>query len=236
VRRVIHEIRNHLAIGIANVEAFRDGVLEPSPKRLAAVLQALREVERLLLDLTPAETAATAAFGITSRTINARDVIENEAFGFEAAAADRGLVFAVEMGPPDEEVCLEFAGDPTRVAEIVNNIVGNAVRYTPHGGRVDVACRRIGSDLVLTVVDDGPGIRKDEAQRIFEPGFRGAASVGTRGSGQGLALVKRFAEEQGGSVSAVNVAGRGACFTVRLPGMPLDRPARRREDGVISLL
>jgi two-component system sensor histidine kinase BaeS len=221
VRRVVHEIRNHLAVAIANVEAFRDGVLEPSPKRLAAVLQALGEVETLLRELTPGQMSSEPALAMHRRTINVCDIIANEVLAFEAIATEHAIAFGVQQCTAHEPACSNFAGDPVRIAEIVNNVVSNAIRYTPPGGRIDVDCRPSGGTLTLTVTDGGPGVRSDELGKIFEAGFRGAASAGTTGSGQGLALVKRFVEEHGGTVEVANVADRGARFTVRLPGTPL---------------
>ena len=236
MRRVIHEIRNHLAVAIANVEAFRDGVLDPSPKRLSSVLQALGEVDNLLGELTPRRMAPQPALATHARQINACDVITNEVLAFEAAAAEHQITFRVQQCTAHDPACVNFSGDPVRVGEIVNNVVSNAIRYTPRGGRIDVDCRPSGGVLTLMVTDGGPGVRSDEFGKIFEAGFRGAASAGTTGSGEGLALVKRFVEEQGGTVEVANVAGRGARFTVRLPGMPLDARADRRADGTISLL
>jgi len=222
VRRVVHEIRNHLAVAIANVEAFRDGVLEPSPKRLSAVLQALHEVEILLRELTPGQSAPFAAPTAHPQRINVCDVITNEVLACEATAAEHGITFRVQQCTAHDPACRNFAGDPVRVGEIVNNVVSNAIRYTPRGGRIDVDCRPSAGTLALTVTDGGPGVRSDELSKIFEAGFRGAASVGTSGSGVGLTLVKQFVEEHGGTVEVENVADRGARFTVRLPGMPLD--------------
>jgi signal transduction histidine kinase len=225
VRRVIHEIRNHLAVAIANVAAFRDGVLEPSPQRLSSVLQALGEVENLLGELTPRPLAPQAPLGTNAQRINVCDVITNEVLAFEAAAAEHEITFCVQQCTAHGPACVNFTGDPVRVGEIVNNVVSNAMRYTPPGGQIDVDCRPSGGVLTLTVTDGGPGVRSDEFGKIFEAGFRGAASVGTTGSGEGLALVKRFVEEQGGTVDVENVADRGARFTVRLPGMPFDEGA-----------
>ncbi|MEA2785373.1 MAG: two-component system, OmpR family, phosphate regulon sensor histidine kinase PhoR [Candidatus Eremiobacteraeota bacterium] len=221
MRRVIHEIRNHLAVAIANVEAFRDGVLEPTPKRLSAVLQALGEVKNLLGELTPRQMDPQPAPAPNARRINVCDVITNEVLAFEAAAAEQQIAFHVQQCTVHGPECANFTGDPVRVGEIVNNVVSNAIRYTPRGGQIDVDCRPAGGILTLTVTDGGPGVRSDELAKIFEAGFRGAASAGTTGSGEGLALVKRFVEEQGGTVEVENVAGRGARFTVRLPPMPI---------------
>jgi signal transduction histidine kinase len=235
LRRVVHEIRNHLAVAIANIEAFRDGVFEPSPKRLAAVLQALGEVEVLLGELSPGRAISQPTLTTQPRTINVCDVITNEVLAFEAAAVEREIDFRVQHCVTHDAACTNFTGDPVRVAEIVNNVVSNALRYTPPGGRVEVDCRRGADVLVLTVTDSGPGVRNDEAAQIFEPGFRGEAAAQTEGSGLGLTLVKRFVEELGGTIAVDNLADCGARFTVRLPGAAGYRP-QTGDDGTISLL
>ncbi len=239
----MHEIRNHLAVATANVEAFRDGMLEPSPQRLSAVLQALGEVDVLLRELSPKLETIQPRSAPQPRSMNVCDVITNEVLAFEAVAAERQIAFRVQQcaahgqqGVGHDPACLNFAGDPVRVAEIVNNVVSNAIRYTPPGGRIDVDCRRAGGALALTVTDEGPGVSGDELGKIFEDGFRGAAAGDTPGSGVGLALVKRFVEEHGGTIEVGNAAGRGATFTVRLPGVPLGIRPHRAEDGTISLL
>lgn len=221
MKSVIHEIRNQLAVALANVEAFRDGVLFPSPERLDAVLQALRDATILLAELPFDPAAAPAALAPTMRPINVCEVITNAVLAFEGLTAERRIEFRVQQCTALHHACETFLGDPIRVAEIVNNVVSNAIRYTPDGGRIDVDCRRSGGALAITVTDDGPGVRGDEIARIFESGFRGAAAHNTSGSGVGLALTARFVEQHGGSIQVENVPGRGARFTVRMPGTAL---------------
>ncbi|MDB5069390.1 MAG: hypothetical protein JWM87_501, partial [Candidatus Eremiobacteraeota bacterium] len=189
-----------------------------------------------LRELTPGQVASQPAHDAQHRHINVCDIITNEVLAFEAAAAENDIAFRVQQCTVHGTACVNFSGDPVRVGEIVNNVVSNAMRYTPPGGRIDVDCRPSGGILTLTVTDGGPGVRSDEVAKIFESGFRGAASAGTTGTGFGLALVKQFVEEHGGTVDVENVADRGARFTVRLPGTPLDAGTDRRDDGTVSLL
>lgn len=232
MRSVVHEIRNHLAVAVANTEAFRDGVLEPSPARLAAVLQALHEVEVLLHDV-PRGTASPHPDAATE-TIDVCNVITNEVLGLEAMAKEHGVEFSVLQCAVRGPECSMFACDPVRVGEIVNNIVSNAIRYTPRGGRVDVDCRRSGGAITLNITDNGPGLNREDADRLFEHGFRGSASHDTQGSGMGLSLAKRFVEELGGSIDVHTAEGRGTRFTVRLPGAAATSVTN--DDGSIALL
>jgi two-component system sensor histidine kinase BaeS len=221
VKGVVHEIRNQLAVAIANVEAFHDGVLAPTPARLAAVLQALADATALLADIPVGRSAVPAVMPSNLRPINVCEVITNAVLAFEGLTAERNIRLCVAQCSLRHHACETFLGDPIRVSEIVNNVVSNAIRYTPDGGRIDVDCRRSGGALAITVTDDGPGVRGDEIARIFETGFRGAAAANTAGSGVGLALTARFVEQHGGSIEVANVPGRGARFIVRMPGKAL---------------
>jgi signal transduction histidine kinase len=233
MRSVIHEIKNHLAVAVANVEAFRDGMLEASPARLNAVLQALAEADVLLGELP--RTVAPAPFEASMDAMDVCAVISNEVLALEASAQQHGVSFKVEQCERTGAACRAFRGDPMRIAEIVNNVVSNAIRYTPTGGHIDIDCRHAGEMLVLSVTDSGPGVATDDCARIFEAGFRGSASLGTAGSGLGLALARRFAEDHGGTIDYVAASGRGAQFVVKLPGVHTTSP-NGANDGLISLL
>lgn len=214
MRALLHEIRNHLAVGIANVEAFRDGVLAPTQERLDAVLQALAQANALLDELRGFDQPVPRT-GV-QRTVDVCEVISNEVTACEAAAREKGIALQVTRCGARHDGCGAFACDPVHIAEIVNNVVANAIRYTPRGGRIDVDCRHA-DGLTLVVSDTGPGVPANERERIFDAGFRGSASAAAEGSGIGLALVRRFVEEHGGTVRVDGVAGEGARFTVNLP-------------------
>jgi signal transduction histidine kinase len=216
VKRIIHEIRNHLGVAVANIEGFRDGVLVPSPERLAAVLQALEEAGILLGELPTAREVV--AHEPRMRTMNVCDVISNEVIALEASAAKRDIAFQVRRCTTTGAACSAFRGNPLRIAEIVNNVVSNAIRYSPRGGRVEVECRHTNGNLVLTVADGGPGVAPEDRSHIFEAGYRGKASAGVAGSGLGLGLTRRFVEAHGGTIDLVPSDG-GARFVVSLPAL-----------------
>jgi signal transduction histidine kinase len=234
MNRIVHEIRNHLAVAVANIEGLRDGVLSATPDRLGAVLQALEEASVLLgqlpnlsIDLPP-EPAM--------RTMNVCKVIANEVLALEGVARTRGVAFNVDTCDTTVAACQEFHGSPLRIAEIVNNVVTNAIRYTPRGGRIDVDCRHADGKLVLSVSDGGPGVAPEDRSRIFEAGYRGTAAAGTAGSGLGLGLARRFVEAHGGTIRLVDSESPGARFVVTLPGAEQPSPADGSAAGPISLL
>jgi signal transduction histidine kinase len=109
------------------------------------------------------------------------------------------------------------SGDRTRLEQVAANLIDNAVKYTPAGGRVDVSVARDGARAFIRVRDTGPGIPTDEVSRIWDRLFRGDTSRTERGLGLGLSLVKAIVEAHGGSVEVRTEVGKGSTFTVFLP-------------------
>lgn len=211
----VHEIRNQLAVAVANIEAFIDGKLKATPDRLNAVLQALLEVD-VLVD----ELRGVSATGGSPRleSVDVCHVLLNELIGIEAAAAAAGIELSVARCTAKHPECVSFVCDPGQVGQIIKNVLLNAVRYTPRGGVIAVDCHREPGVLAVAVSDRGPGVRPEERATIFEPGIRGSAASGLPGSGLGLTVVKRLVGAHGGSVIVDRGELGGARFSVRLPG------------------
>jgi len=108
-------------------------------------------------------------------------------------------------------------GDRTRLEQVAANLIDNAIKYTPPGGRVRVAVGEAGGRAEISVHDTGPGIPPDELPRIWDRLFRGDASRAERGLGLGLSLVRAIATAHGGTAEVLSEPGRGATFIVRLP-------------------
>jgi signal transduction histidine kinase len=107
--------------------------------------------------------------------------------------------------------------DRDRLRQAVANLVDNAIKYTPRGGRVDVSASRDDRAVMISVADTGPGISEPDLPRIFDRLYRGDQSRTTRGLGLGLSLVRAYVEAQGGTVSVESKRGSGTTFTIRLP-------------------
>ncbi|HEV3057612.1 MAG TPA: HAMP domain-containing sensor histidine kinase [Vicinamibacterales bacterium] len=130
--------------------------------------------------------------------------VDDQASGSEASAADAVVV----------------SGDPPRLEQVAANLIDNAVKYTPAGGRVEVRIARPTEGVngaTLRVSDTGPGIPPDELPRIWDRLFRGDTSRAERGLGLGLSLVKAIVEAHGGTVNVTSEVGKGSTFTVLLP-------------------
>jgi signal transduction histidine kinase len=216
VSELIHEMRNQLAIAKANLEAFIDGKLAPTAERLENVVQTLAHLEELVKDLRALRLEVEPHTALSE--INVCALLEREYGAIEAVAASKGIQLSVFRCPHPNAACQRFYGDPTRIGQIVTNVLLNAVRYTPPGGAIMVDCSRRADELQITIADSGPGVREADAAHIFEPGYRGDAGGSGEGLGLGLAVVKRLIEDQGGSVTLGKASPRGATFLLRLPG------------------
>jgi len=107
--------------------------------------------------------------------------------------------------------------DRARIRQVLANLVDNAVKYSPAGGRIAISARTIGDRAVLSVEDEGPGIPDEDLPRVWERLYRGDRSRSTRGLGLGLSLVKAIVEAHGGAVGVNSAVGAGSRFLIRLP-------------------
>lgn len=150
------------------------------------------------------------------REVDPAAVVRRVLTGFEPAAEAKALILSAKLG---QLPVLET--DPVRLQQILVNLVSNAVRHSPTGGRIEVGVHANGDAIEFAVRDDGPGIPADVRERIFEPFERFDPGSGV-GTGLGLPVSRRLAEVLGGKLSLTSAPGEGAVFTVRLPLAPSD--------------
>ena len=221
LRAVSHDLRSPLMAILTSAGALAHGELSlgaEDRRELAETI--LGEAERLdrivrnLLDLSRLQAGAAAPepgnWPIDDLLLEALDGVE---------AGSR-----VEVVLPDDSPLVH--ADPHQTERIVANLVENALRYSPPEETVRIEVRRTGSQVLVRVVDHGPGIPSGEADRIFEPFQRGSLRVPTRGAGLGLAIARGFAEANGGHVWVESHVGQGATFVLELPvAAPVEVPA-----------
>jgi signal transduction histidine kinase len=162
-----------------------------------------------LMDISEAESGAMQ---LRREMVPLREIVERASDLYHDVADAKSVVLAVDAADD-----LVVTADRTRLEQVAANLIDNAVKYTPSGGRVDVETRRNGNAAVLRVRDSGQGIPADELPRIFDRLFRGDRSRAERGLGLGLSLVKAIVEAHGGTVEVESDVGRGSTFTVTLP-------------------
>ncbi len=180
-----------------------------------ALADCVEETDRVLvmldtlMDISEAESGALA---LRREKVPLSDVVERAVDLYREVAEAKGIALAIE---PSADVVVN--GDRVRLQQVAANLLDNAVKYTPAGGRVVVDVARQGDRALLRVRDTGVGIPPDELPRIWDRLFRGDKSRAERGLGLGLSLVKAVVEAHGGAVSVTSEPGRGSTFVVSLP-------------------
>ena len=182
-------------------------------ERLADCVEESDRVLVMLNTLMDISEAESGTLRLRREPVSLADVVARAVDLYRDVAEAKGVT--LEARAAGNEVVV--TADRTRLEQVAANLIDNAVKYTPPGGRVDVEIERGEAAAVLRVRDTGPGIPADEQPRIFDRLFRGDTSRAERGLGLGLSLVKAIVEAHGGSVEVNSDPGRGSAFTVRLP-------------------
>ncbi|MGA0601113.1 ATP-binding protein [Caulobacter sp. KR2-114] len=219
-----HEIRTPLngVIGMAQAMA-REDLPQMQRERLAVIRQGGETLLRLLNDLLDLSRIEAGRLELEDGVIDMAAAARDAQDAFMALAADKDIHFVLDIAP---QAAGAWRGDPTRVRQILFNLVSNAVKFTARGA-VRVALAVDGADVVATVADTGPGIPAERLGALFEKFVQADASTTRQygGSGLGLAICRELAELMGGTITAASVGGEGSTFTLRLPLRRAERAA-----------
>ncbi len=216
-RRLLHDVSHELRSPLARLQAAI-GLARQQPDKLQLSLERIEReserMEKLVGELLTLSRLEAGVMGVMEEEINMGELISGivDDARFEAESSGRAVEF-----PGCDEVFVK--GDAALLHRALENVVRNALRHTPEGSRVAVDAHLSGQDdLLLTVLDHGPGVPEKELDAIFEPFFRGGGAASTaEGHGLGLAIARRVIEAHGGTVRALNRAGGGLCVEIRLP-------------------
>jgi signal transduction histidine kinase len=182
-----------------------------------ALADCVEETDRVLVMLNTLMDISEAESGtlqLQRETVMLGDVVARAVDLYRDVAEARGVALVA-----DALADVAVVADRTRLEQVAANLIDNAVKYTPPGGRVDVEVRRgEGETAIMRVRDTGPGIPPDELPRIFDRLFRGDRSRAERGLGLGLSLVRAIVEAHAGTVRVESEPSKGSVFTVSLPG------------------
>lgn len=209
-----HDLRTPLTRLRGTAELALGDAGDPAEAR-AALADCVEESDRVLhllealLDITAAEAGALK---LNRDHLDLRSLTERAADLYREVAEEKNIVVTLDQPAP-----VELHADAIRLGQAVNNLLDNALKYTPAGGRVTLAARVEPSAAVLTVADNGPGIPPAERDAVFRRLYRGDASRSQRGLGLGLSMVKAIVEAHRGTIVLDDAPGGGARFTVRLP-------------------
>jgi signal transduction histidine kinase len=208
---VAHELRTPIAVLQAETEALLDGLREPSPDALTSLRDETVRVGRMVDDLQVLASAEAAGLQLERRRLDLARIGAEAADSLASRYQAAGVTLDQDL-PPTVVV-----GDPGRLHQVVTNLLANALKFTPAGGRVTLTIQTDGEDAVLEVVDTGPGVPPAEQSLVWERFYRGQAGRATGGSGIGLAVVKELVAAHGGTVALHSPPAGGAAFEVRLP-------------------
>lgn len=212
ISEVAHELRTPVATLKGYLEGLLDGVFEADPETLAAGIRETTRLERLAGDL-----------GALSRAEEGRVDFHPESFNLDSLAAeitdrlcsqfdDKDVALDVEASTP-----ITVIADRDRTAQVLTNLVGNALAYTSAGGRVRVRAHREGNTAYVEVSDTGKGLTDEQARLVFDRFYRADRSTGP-GTGIGLTIARSLARLQGGDITVSSPGpGRGSTFTFNLP-------------------
>jgi two-component system sensor histidine kinase BaeS len=211
VADVAHELRTPIAVLQAGHEALLDGVAEPTPDELSSLRDEVLRLARMVGDLQALAAADAAALHLTRRRCDLADI---------AAAATDSLARRFETADIELDrqlSAIPVLADQRWLHQVVTNLLTNALKFTPSGGRVTVRTRPAGADAVLEVSDTGLGIPAEDLPRVFDRFWRGRGAAQTSGSGIGLAIAAELARAHGGRLTAESTEGQGTTMTLTLP-------------------
>ncbi|WP_305308106.1 ATP-binding protein [Phenylobacterium sp.] len=211
-----HEIRTPLngVLGMAQAMA-REDLPQPQKERLAVIRQAGETLLILLNDLLDLSRIEAGRLELEDGLVDIALIAEGARATFTTLAAEKDLHFSLAIDP---EAPAYWRGDPTRVRQILYNLVSNAVKFTARGS-VEVSVAAKDGQLVMAVTDTGPGIAPERLGALFEKFVQADATTTRRfgGSGLGLAICRDLCALMGGTIGVESVVGRGSVFTVKLP-------------------
>jgi len=211
VADVAHELRTPVAVLQAGHEALLDGITEPTPDQLASLRDEVLRLARMVGDLQTLAAADAAALHLTRRPCDLADIA--------AAAADSlaGQFEAAGITLNRKLAAVGIDADPRWLHQVITNLLTNALKFTPAGGRVTIEAGSVDTKAVLTVTDTGTGIPADELPRIFDRFWRGRQAAQLSGSGIGLAVAAELVRAHDGQLTARSQPGEGTELTLTLP-------------------
>jgi len=211
---VAHDLRTPLTRLRGVAELALEG--EPDAKTARdALLDAMEESDRVLamlntlMDISEAETGLMK---LDLQSVPVDEVVREVIELFDFVAEDKGIATTVALSPD-----LVVHADRNRLRQVLVNLLDNAIKYSPRGGRVEISAEPRADEVVITVKDTGAGIPAEEIPRIWERLYRGDKSRSQRGLGLGLSLVRAIVNAHGGRIELQSTLGQGSSFAIHLP-------------------
>ncbi len=212
---VSHEIRTPLTVIRQGVSQVIDGIVDDQGEVLSIILEEVDRLSRMINNILDISRIEAGKLFLRKRRLNLAEVVKKRAHAFKRIAGEKGLVLKTALDPAGPEV----SADPDKIAEILDNLIGNALKFTPAGGEVSIAVAKKGEFAECSVSDNGIGVEPAHLNQLFTKykQFAPSSGGGSRGTGLGLAIARELVKMQGGSIGAESTLGHGSRFTFTLP-------------------
>jgi len=213
---VAHELRTPLSVLQIELESIEDGLTAPTPEVIAGLQTDVAHLRRLVEDLRVLSLADAGELQMEAEPVEVGGLVRDVVSRVQGAARAQGITLDTRL--PD--AALTVTGDEQRLAQVLLNLLSNALQHTPPEGRITVSAQQVGKNEVhVTVQDTGEGIPAEDLPHIFERFYRTdrARSRDMGGSGLGLSITRSLVEAHGGRLWAHSTAGEGSAFTFVLP-------------------
>ncbi len=210
---VAHELNTPLTVIQGNLEAMIDGIYAPEEKRLSSLYEETETMTALLEDLRTLALAESGSLILNKEPVDIPALLNDLLLSFEnqTKAKEVQITTSIQNALPAVNL------SPVRMREVLHNLLSNAIRYTPVGGKIEVSAlieNEPSSNLKIIIKDNGEGIAPDDLEMIFERFYKASDSGGM---GLGLSIAKKIIEAHGGSLIAESSPGEGTAMTIRLP-------------------
>jgi histidine kinase len=213
---VTHELTTPLTVIKGSMEGLIDGILPAEPKTFQQVAHEAARLQRLVTDLQELSRVETGAYALQRKPVNLSLLTDNITSHLRRQFKDKGVQLNVHLPPG----LLMAAVDSDRISQLLINLIGNGLQYTPMGGQVDVTLRRQADEALFTVADTGVGISAEHLPHLFTRFYRvdKSRARASGGSGIGLTIARHLVEAHNGRIWAESAGvGKGSQFMVSLP-------------------
>jgi signal transduction histidine kinase len=210
---ISHELRTPITVIQGTVEGMLDGVYPVDEARLKSISEETQILSRLVEDLRTLALAESGALRLKREPTNLAGLIRDSVSGFEAQAKEKDI--QIELALADGE---DAGVDPQRIREVLTNLLSNALRYTPRGGKIKVDLTEAGlsteRNVTISIADSGPGIESVLLPHVFDRFYKSSDSGGM---GLGLSIAKYLVEAHGGKIRAESEVGKGTKIIFSFP-------------------
>jgi two-component system sensor histidine kinase BaeS len=212
---IAHELRTPLSLILGHAEAVHDGVLPPSRENFEIIREEAERLEHLVNDLRILSLADAGELSINPQTVESERLLQEVAAIYQYQTQRKNITLDLDIASPLSNIEV----DPGRMTQVLTNILDNALRHTPEGGRILLSAKDTNDQVELAIEDSGPGLKAEDIDRIFDRFYRTDSSRQREdgGSGLGLAIARSIVQAHGGQLSAESEEGKGLKVIVRLP-------------------